>query len=75
MTKAQVALQFAQFYLPEDQQFMVSDREAFDAARKAKEEDEIAVSEDWNNYTDSLCKDGQIEDWQYAGWTFPDFYI
>ena len=24
-----------------------------------------ARSEAWNNWTDSLCKDGQISDWQY----------
>jgi hypothetical protein len=25
--------------------------------------------EAWNNWTDSLCKDGQISDWQYANWS------
>jgi len=25
--------------------------------------------ETWNNWTDSLCKNGQISDWQYANWS------
>jgi hypothetical protein len=28
-----------------------------------------ARREEWNNWTDSLCKDGQISDWQYANWS------
>jgi hypothetical protein len=28
--------------------------------------------EAWNNYTDALCKDGQISDWQYENWSQPD---
>tara|TARA_Y100000310_G_C19987962_1_gene492812 strand:+ start:276 stop:509 length:234 start_codon:yes stop_codon:yes gene_type:complete len=28
--------------------------------------------EAWNNYTDALCKDGQISDWQQANWNQPD---
>jgi len=28
--------------------------------------------ETWNNWTDSLCKDGQISDWQYSNWTQPE---
>ena len=28
--------------------------------------------ESWNNYTDALCKDGQISDWQYENWSQPD---
>ena len=27
--------------------------------------------ESWNNYTDALCKDGEISDWQYENWTHP----
>jgi hypothetical protein len=27
--------------------------------------------ETWNNWTDSLCKDGQISDWQYENWSHP----
>ena len=29
--------------------------------------------ETWNNYTDALCKDGQISDWQYENWSQPDY--
>ena len=29
--------------------------------------------ESWNNYTDALCKDGEISDWQYENWSQPDF--
>ena len=28
-------------------------------------------SESWNNWTDSLCKDRVISDWQYANWSHP----
>jgi len=28
--------------------------------------------ETWNDWTDSLCKAGQISDWQYANWTQPE---
>ena len=27
-----------------------------------------ARREAWNNWTDSLCKDGQISEWQYMNW-------
>jgi hypothetical protein len=30
-----------------------------------------ARREEWNNWTDGLCKDGQISDWQYANWQHP----
>ena len=30
-----------------------------------------ARRETWNNWTDSLCKDGQISDWQYENWSQP----
>ena len=28
--------------------------------------------EAWNNWTDSLCKDGRISDWQYENWSQPE---
>ena len=31
-----------------------------------------ARREEWNNWTDSLCKDEQISDWQYDNWTQPE---
>jgi len=30
-----------------------------------------ARGEAWCNWTDSLCKDGQISEWQYANWSHP----
>ena len=35
------------------------------------EPDWPARCETWNNWTDSLCKDQQISDWQYANWSHP----
>ena len=31
--------------------------------------DECARREAWNNWTDHLCKSGQISDWQYENWS------
>ena len=28
-----------------------------------------ARREAWNNWTDGLCKDGEISDWQYSNWS------
>ena len=33
--------------------------------------DTIAKREDWNNFTDMLCKCGEISDYQYDNWTNP----
>ena len=33
--------------------------------------DNPARCEAWNNWTDSLCKDRQISDWQYRNWGHP----
>jgi len=30
-----------------------------------------ARREAWNDWTDSLCSDGQISDWQYSNWGHP----
>ena len=35
--------------------------------------DEPHRCETWNNWTDMLCKDGQISDWQYDNWSHPDY--
>ena len=32
-----------------------------------------ARAEAWCNWTDSLCKDRQISDWQYMNWSYPDY--
>jgi len=31
-----------------------------------------ARSEAFNNWTDALCKNGEISEWQYNNWTHPD---
>ena len=31
-----------------------------------------ARSEEWNNYTDYLCREGIITSWQYENWGHPD---
>ena len=33
--------------------------------------DVIAKRENWNNFTDSLCKEGYITDKQYINWSNP----
>ena len=33
--------------------------------------DEVMRREAWNNFTDSLCKNNQISDWQYENWSQP----
>jgi len=33
--------------------------------------DKIAKREAWNNYTDMLCKNGYISNYQYNNWTNP----
>jgi hypothetical protein len=35
--------------------------------------DEPALCQDWNDWTDFLCKDGQITSKQYASWVMPKF--
>lgn len=32
-----------------------------------------ARCETWNNWTDALCKDRMISDWQYMNWSHPDY--
>ena len=34
--------------------------------------DEPHRCEEWNNFTDMLCKSNEISDWQYENWTHPD---
>jgi len=34
-------------------------------------EDNPLRCETWNNWTDSLCKDKRISDWQYENWSHP----
>ena len=34
--------------------------------------DECFRSETWNNWTDAMCKNREISDWQYENWSHPD---
>ena len=42
-----------------------------DLEHKFGEDDIIAFREGWNNFTDSLCKDGDITLRQYETWDNP----
>ncbi len=35
--------------------------------------DKVAMRCGWNDFTDSLCKDGLISDYAYANWVQPKF--
>lgn len=35
--------------------------------------DKVAIRTEWNNFTDYLCKDGMISEWQYNNWSHPNF--
>ena len=61
MTRDEAIDIFDNHILPLVQQGMESDGEPDIPAR----------SEAWNNWTDAMCKDGQISDWQYENWTHP----
>ena len=62
LTREQAIQQFEAFVLPTVKAIHEQDGQL----------DEPARSEAWNDWTDSLCKDGIISDWQYANWTHPD---
>lgn len=34
--------------------------------------DECLRSETWSNWTDAMCKNREISDWQYENWSHPD---
>lgn len=34
--------------------------------------DECHRSESWNDWTDAMCKNGEISDWQSENWSHPD---
>lgn len=36
-------------------------------------DDKPMIAEAWNNFTDYLCKSGEITNKQYASWTHPVF--
>ena len=59
MTWEQACEQFASVILPYMQTIYEQDGVPDWPARR----------ETWNNWTDSLCKDGLISDWQYENWS------
>lgn len=59
MTKKQAEQLFRSEVLPS---IVEQERNGRDGPRRA---------EAWNNWTDMLCKDGQITDWQYTNWHHP----
>jgi hypothetical protein len=62
VNKKQAVVEFKEYWLP--------------VIKEEYEQDGVpdypARSEAWNNYTDMLCKDGQITDWQYTNWKLPE---
>jgi hypothetical protein len=58
MTKKEALIEFKEYFLPE-------------VIKQYGEKDIIAKRECWNNYTDSLCKDGLITQKQYNNWMNP----
>ena len=61
MTRDQAINEFELFVLPTVTEHYEQDGIIDGPARR----------EAWNNWTDGLCKDNQISDWQYANWTQP----
>jgi hypothetical protein len=59
LTKAQAVAQFKEGLPPNA--FMGLDNKL----------DKIARWQAWNDYTDMLCKDGQISNYQYSSWVGP----
>lgn len=53
------------------QQALQQFRELMRASEYAFRGDAIAKREEWNNYTDSLCKDGEISQKQCDSWSNP----
>ena len=40
---------------------------------ESNKKDKILIKTEQNNFTDSLCKDGQISEKQYNNWDYPRF--
>jgi len=58
MTKKEALKYFKENILPE-------------VIKQYGKDDKIAICEEWNNYTDALCKAGKITSKQYNNWTNP----
>ena len=61
MTKVEAVAEFTDYYMPSIRTHYEQDGEP----------DYIARSEEWNSYTDALCKAGIITEHQYDTWTQP----
>ena len=59
-----------------DQAIEIFDNEILPMVVQRYEQDGIpdipARCEEFINWTDAMCKDGQISDWQYENWSHPD---
>jgi len=66
LTRQQAIEQFKEDILPEIKEIETSQGQV-------DTKDIPLRCEAWNNWTDSLCKNGVISDWQYENWTHPDF--
>lgn len=62
MSKAQALAEFREFHLPEIRKIEQANGNGVD---------EIMRREEWNNYTDMLCKDRRITSRQYETWSNP----
>ena len=61
MTRDEAILQFREYVLPLVESSYEQDGQPDWPVRR----------EAWNNWTDGLCKDGEISDWQYENWSQP----
>lgn len=62
MTKKQAEEQFREHHVPAILQIEKESGGGMDEPRRAQ---------DWNDYTDALCKGGQITSAQYSNWHHP----
>jgi len=58
-----------------DEAIEIFDNHILPLVQQGMEQDGVpdipARSEAFNNWTDAMCKDGQISDWQYENWSHP----
>ncbi len=58
-----------------DQAIEIFDNHILPIVKQNMEQDGVpdipARCEAFNNWTDAMCKDGQISDWQYDNWSHP----
>jgi hypothetical protein len=62
MTKKEVETEFRTYYMPAILRAEAQSGGGVDGPMRREE---------WNNYTDYLCKDGRISDAAYSNWTHP----